>query len=99
MFGYQLVTIPRVLLRGYPSSCPRLSRASTTCLAVKEGVDGRDEPGHDVARLVSGPQQSVFLRQQLERPLRPGAEVRKHFRSRQRAEPRRVGVAGSTSKP
>jgi hypothetical protein len=31
-----------------PPSCPRLSRASTPCLLwTKEGVDGRDKPGHD----------------------------------------------------
>ena len=28
-------------------SCPGLSRASTTFVAEKEGVDGRDKPGHD----------------------------------------------------
>src|SRR5947207_701507 len=31
----------------FPPSCPRLSRASTPCLATTEGVDGRDKPGHD----------------------------------------------------
>jgi hypothetical protein len=32
-----------------PSSCPRLSRASTSLLPSfsKQGVDGRDKPGHD----------------------------------------------------
>jgi hypothetical protein len=30
------------------SSCPRLSRASTSCLSYKiKDVDGRDKPGHD----------------------------------------------------
>jgi penicillin-binding protein 1C len=29
------------------SSCPGLSRASTTFVASSEGVDGRDKPGHD----------------------------------------------------
>ena len=34
------------------SSCPRLSRASTTLqLCNVEGVDGRDKPGHDVESL------------------------------------------------
>jgi hypothetical protein len=34
-------------------SCPRLSRASTSSQPCNvEDVDGRDEPGHDVARLV-----------------------------------------------
>jgi hypothetical protein len=36
-----------------PSSCPRLSRASTSCFlarAAKKDVDGRDKPGHDVER-------------------------------------------------
>jgi len=32
-----------------PSSCPGLSRASTTFVAKKEDVDGRDKPGHDGA--------------------------------------------------
>ena len=31
------------------SSCPALCRASTSFFAnKKQGVDGRDEPGHDV---------------------------------------------------
>src|SRR5262245_41772138 len=29
------------------SSCPGLSRASTTFVAAKKDVDGRDKPGHD----------------------------------------------------
>ncbi len=36
------------------SSCPRLSRASTSflrCLS-KQDVDGRDEPGHDSGEVV-----------------------------------------------
>jgi penicillin-binding protein 1C len=42
-----------------PSSCPGLTRASTTFAEKKEGVDGRDKPGHDgvgkrrVVRIVS----------------------------------------------
>jgi DNA polymerase-3 subunit epsilon len=37
-----------------PSSCPRLSRASTPFLwrPSKQGVDGRDEPGHDAGEVV-----------------------------------------------
>jgi penicillin-binding protein 1C len=31
------------------SSCPGLTRASTTCVAEKEDVDGRVKPGHDGA--------------------------------------------------
>ena len=33
----------------YSSSCPGLSRASTTFAAADEDVDGRDKPGHDGA--------------------------------------------------
>ena len=33
-----------------PSSCPGLTRASTTVLPSKEVVDGRDKPGHDGVR-------------------------------------------------
>jgi hypothetical protein len=35
-----------------PASCPRLSRASTSFLRQisKQGVDGRDNPGHDSDR-------------------------------------------------
>src|SRR5262249_22787819 len=33
-----------------PSSCPRMSRASTPFSSVEKGVDGRDEPGHDAQR-------------------------------------------------
>jgi hypothetical protein len=32
----------------FPSSCPRVSRASTSFLRVRQkDVDGRDKPGHD----------------------------------------------------
>src|SRR6267154_5291070 len=36
-----------------PPSCPRLSRASTSFLRQlsKQGVDGRDKPGHDAGRI------------------------------------------------
>jgi hypothetical protein len=29
------------------SSCPGLSRASTSLFSVRQDVDGRDKPGHD----------------------------------------------------
>ncbi len=36
-----------------PSSCPRLSRASTSFLGLKQDVDGRDnKPGHDSGEMV-----------------------------------------------
>jgi hypothetical protein len=36
------------VLSGVNSSCPRLSRASTSAVLVtKKDVDGRDKPGHD----------------------------------------------------
>jgi hypothetical protein len=35
----------------FDSSCPRLSRASTSCFPGRfKDVDGRDKPGHDVER-------------------------------------------------
>jgi hypothetical protein len=38
----------------FPSSCPRLSRASTSFLPSfsRCGVDGRDKPGHDSEKVV-----------------------------------------------
>ena len=36
------------------SSCPGVSRASTSCLVTRsKDVDGRDKPGHDVDRPVA----------------------------------------------
>src|SRR6185295_2685975 len=47
---------PKCRLRWHPRlapSCPALCRASTPYFLMKQDVDGRDKPGHDVASLLS----------------------------------------------